>query len=49
MGWAWNFAHYSKHPLLTDLEAQARAAQRGLWADPNPVAPWLYRKQRLRP
>ena len=49
MGWAWNFAHYSKDPLLTDLEAQARAAHRGLWTDPNPVAPWLYRKQRLRP
>jgi endonuclease YncB( thermonuclease family) len=49
MGWAWNFTHYSKDPLLTDLEAQARAAQRGLWADPNPVPPWLYRKQRLRP
>ena len=26
------------------LEAQARAARRGLWVDPAPVEPWLFRR-----
>jgi len=27
------------------LEQEARKAKRGLWADPNPVAPWCWRKR----
>jgi len=26
------------------LEQEARAAKRGLWADPSPVPPWEWRK-----
>jgi len=26
------------------LEAEARAARRGLWSDPNPLPPWDYRR-----
>ena len=31
-GWAWNFVKYSKSPRLAELERQARAERRGLWA-----------------
>jgi endonuclease YncB( thermonuclease family) len=30
--WAWNFVKYSKSPRLAELERQARAERRGLWA-----------------
>ena len=32
---------------LNALEQEAREAKRGLWADPKPVPPWLYRRLRL--
>jgi endonuclease YncB( thermonuclease family) len=31
---------------LKVLEAEARKGRRGLWADPQPVPPWLYRRLR---
>ncbi len=31
-GWAWNFVKYSKSPRLAELEREARAERRGLWA-----------------
>jgi micrococcal nuclease len=31
-GWAWNFVKYSRSPRLAELERQARAERRGLWA-----------------
>jgi hypothetical protein len=41
---------YRKYaPLDTELESleqQARDAKRGLWADPAPIPPWVYRKVR---
>jgi endonuclease YncB( thermonuclease family) len=42
-GWAWHYVQYSKAPELAAAEKTARGARRGLWADPAPVAPWLYR------
>src|SRR5262245_35031169 len=47
-GLAWWFRRYSQDPGLAALEADARAARRGLWADPHPVAPWDYRQTRAR-
>lgn len=47
-GWAWAAVDYpycravAKHYRM--LEAQARAAKRGLWADPNPREPGKWRK-----
>lgn len=43
-GWAWHFKRYNSEKILADAEIAAREAKRGLWADPNPVAPWDYRK-----
>ena len=45
-GMAWVFAPYV--PLgsaLYELETYARLRQLGLWADPEPVAPWDFRQQ----
>jgi len=30
--------------VLEGLEAEARKAQKGLWIDPTPIPPWVYRK-----
>ncbi len=44
-GLAWWYRQYSQDATLGRLEAEARAAQQGLWADPNPIAPWCWRKR----
>jgi endonuclease YncB( thermonuclease family) len=38
-GMAWHFKRYSSDPKLASAKIEARAAKRGLWADPKPVAP----------
>ncbi len=43
-GFAWWFRRYSTDESLGALEAEARAAKRGLWADLHPVPPWEYRQ-----
>ena len=43
-GMAWAYRQYVTDRSLIQLEAQARAARRGLWADPAPVEPWLFRR-----
>jgi len=45
-GLAWanrQQAHFLRDPALDGLERQARAEQRGLWRDHNPIAPWIWR------
>lgn len=42
-GMAWAYRRYLADRSLVHLEQQARAAHRGLWNDPAPVAPWLFR------
>jgi micrococcal nuclease len=44
-GLAWRSRKFSKSPVLAALEQEARKAKRGLWADPNPVSPWCWRKR----
>ena len=50
-GYAWWYERY--YPDRADLgkrQAAAQAARRGLWADPNPVPPWEFRRlQRTKP
>ncbi len=51
-GLAWHYKDYAKEQSAADrveyaaAETQARQAGRGLWQQPDPVAPWVYRKQR---
>jgi len=46
-GWCWWFRKYAPgNTVLEGLENEARKAKKGLWADPQPVLPWVYRKAR---
>ena len=46
-GLAWWYRQYAPHDdKLRKLEDSARREKRGLWADPNPVPPGCYRKQK---
>jgi endonuclease YncB( thermonuclease family) len=45
-GFAWWYRQYSRDISLGQLEEEARIAKRGLWADPNAIPPWEYRKLR---
>lgn len=42
-GMAWVYRQYATTRSLYALEAEAKAARRGLWADPNPLPPWDWR------
>lgn len=44
LGFAWVYPKYNKDYLIPALQDQAFGAGRGLWADPNPVPPWEWRK-----
>ncbi|TSE20483.1 nuclease [Tepidimonas alkaliphilus] len=49
-GWAWHYrAHADEQPLAERwryavAELAARHARRGLWADPEPMPPWQWRR-----
>ncbi len=44
-GMAWVFEKYAhRDSPLFGIQAVARAESRGLWADPAPVAPWIWRR-----
>ena len=43
-GYAWWYRRYANDSVLANLELQARADRAGLWAGPNPVPPWEWRK-----
>jgi len=51
-GMAWHYKAYEREQTVEDArgyaeaENTARAARRGLWADPKPVPPWYYRQAR---
>ncbi len=46
-GHAWAYLKYlpSSDPLI-DAEKQAKNKKLGLWQQPNPIAPWLWRKMK---
>ncbi len=46
-GLAWWYRSYAKRSVdtLGKLEAEARAAKRGVWSEPQPVAPWDWRSR----
>lgn len=43
-GLAWHYKKYSSDSRLAALEIEARSKKKGLWAEPNPIAPWEIRK-----
>jgi endonuclease YncB( thermonuclease family) len=43
-GLAWHYKRYSKDAALADAESVARVRRAGLWADPEPVPPWSFRR-----
>lgn len=45
-GYAWVYRFFSTSPLLLELEDTARKSKLGLWAEPNPIEPRLYRKSK---
>jgi micrococcal nuclease len=45
-GWCWWYRQYAPaDTVLEGLEKEAREAEKGLWADPQPVPPWEWRKR----
>jgi micrococcal nuclease len=49
-GWCWWYQkHAPKDLVLQQLEQTAKEDKKGLWAEPNPVPPWLYRRLRSGP
>ena len=46
-GLAWWYRYYAPDDRgLEALEAEARRARRGLWADPHPTPPWEFRQEK---
>jgi endonuclease YncB( thermonuclease family) len=44
-GWCWWYRkHAPKDFALKQSEQEAKAAKRGLWNDPDPLPPWVYRR-----
>lgn len=43
-GYAWVYRKYSNDAELLKLEADAKEQGLGLWADPNPIPPWEWRR-----
>lgn len=44
-GLAWHYQRGAIDRALADAERTARATGAGLWADKNPVPPWLWRRE----
>lgn len=45
LGYAWHFTRFSEDKELQELEDYAREFKLGLWHDPNPQEPWVWRKK----
>ncbi len=43
-GMGWHYKKHSRSKELALLEQNSRARRVGLWADPNAIAPWDWRK-----
>ena len=42
-GYAWHYKKYSSDLTYANAEKEARAAKKGLWQMPDPIAPWDFR------
>jgi len=45
-GFAWVYDSYVKDSSLYKYQDQAKAENLGLWQAENPIAPWVWRKQK---
>ncbi len=45
-GMAWVYRQYHHDASLPAVEAVARLSRTGLWSDPMPLEPWLFRRDR---
>jgi endonuclease YncB( thermonuclease family) len=46
-GWCWWYRKYALGDVVLEgLEKDAPEAKKGLWADPQPVPPWQWRKRK---
>ena len=43
-GLAWHYKKYSTDASYAALEQEARKRRIGLWSEPNPIAPWEWRR-----
>jgi micrococcal nuclease len=43
-GAVWHYEQYDKNKRLREAEQEARAAKKGLWREPDPVAQWDWRR-----
>lgn len=43
-GYAWWYRQYSNSKELTQAELKAKISKKGLWSNPNPIPPWIYRR-----
>lgn len=43
-GLAWHFKKYSDNEEYAQLEIEAKNNKIGIWSEPNPIAPWDWRK-----
>jgi len=45
IGWCWWYRKYAPRDTVPEgLEKEAPEAKKGLWANPQPVPPWEWRK-----
>ncbi len=47
-GFAWVYRKYSKNPTYLKYEALAKQSKKGLWIDKDPIAPWIFRKNKRK-
>ena len=48
-GYGWHFIKYSKSEEYHEAEHEAQSKRRGLWEDADPIAPWEWRKRKMKP
>ena len=45
----WHETFAPEDKILMDVQESAKAAERGLWADPDPIPPWEWRSEASEP
>lgn len=45
-GYAWHYKQYDDNEYWARLENEARSSKKGLWQEPDPTPPWVYRRMK---